>query len=77
MAHSMRFFLRSGKKKYHPGLVFIDGNHRKEPVINYFNQVADMSDNNSVVIIDDINSSREMAEAWCEIKNHEKCDCLG
>jgi predicted O-methyltransferase YrrM len=57
-------------KKTCPGLVFIDGNHVKEPVISYFNQVADMSDNNSVVIIDDINSSRGMAEAWCEIKNH-------
>jgi predicted O-methyltransferase YrrM len=53
-----------------PGLVFIDGNHRKEPVIKYFNQIADMSDNNSVVIIDDIYSSEEMAEAWTEIKNH-------
>lgn len=54
-----------------PGLVFIDGNHRKEPVIGYFNQVADMCDSNSVVIIDDINSSREMREAWYEIKNHK------
>jgi predicted O-methyltransferase YrrM len=54
-----------------PGLIFIDGNHRKEPLISYFNQVADMSDSNSVVIIDDINFSREMAEAWIEIKNHK------
>jgi predicted O-methyltransferase YrrM len=59
------------KKGIHPGLVFLDGNHRKEPVLNYFNQVADMSDNNSVVIIDDIYSSWEMAEAWREIKNHK------
>lgn len=53
-----------------PGLVFIDGNHRKESVIRYFSQVADMSYKNTVVIIDDINSSREMAEAWSEIRNH-------
>jgi predicted O-methyltransferase YrrM len=58
-------------EKVCPGLVFIDGNHRKEPVISYFNQVADMSDSKSVVIIDDINSSDEMAEAWREIKNHK------
>jgi predicted O-methyltransferase YrrM len=58
-------------EKICPGLVFIDGNHRKEPVVSYFNQVADMSDANSVVIIDDINSSREMAKAWSEIKNHK------
>lgn len=51
-----------------PGLVFIDGNHRKEPVIRYFDQVAEMSDNDTVVIIDDINYSREMAEAWDVIK---------
>jgi predicted O-methyltransferase YrrM len=54
-----------------PGLVFIDGNHIKEPVMRYFNQVADMSDNNTVVIIDDINSSSEMMEAWSEIKIHK------
>jgi predicted O-methyltransferase YrrM len=59
------------KEKISPGLVFIDGNHRKEPVINYFNKVADMSDNNCVVIIDDIYSSRNMAEAWLEIKKHK------
>jgi len=57
-------------EKICPGLIFIDGNHHKEPVIRYFNQVADMSDNKSVVIIDDINSSEEMAEAWTEIKSH-------
>jgi len=54
-----------------PGLIFIDGNHRKEPLMRYFNQVADMSDNNSVVMIDDIYFSEEMAEAWTEIKSHK------
>jgi len=57
-------------EKVSPGLVFIDGNHRKEPVIRYFNQVADISGTGSVVIIDDINSSPGMAEAWSEIRNH-------
>jgi predicted O-methyltransferase YrrM len=57
-------------EKVTPGLVFIDGNHRKESVISYFNQMADMSGTGSVVIIDDINSSRGMAEAWSEIRNH-------
>jgi predicted O-methyltransferase YrrM len=55
-----------------PGLIFIDGNHRKEPVINYFNKMADLSDSNTVIIIDDINYSRQMAEAWTEIKLHKK-----
>lgn len=53
-----------------PGLVFIDGNHRKEAVIKYFNQVADIAGPDSVIIIDDINYSGEMAAAWSEIKEH-------
>lgn len=55
-----------------PGLVFIDGNHRKEPVIDYFSRMAEISDNNTVIIIDDINYSEEMGEAWNEIKENEK-----
>jgi predicted O-methyltransferase YrrM len=55
-----------------PGLIFIDGNHRKEPVIRYFDQLAQFSDSKTVIIIDDINYSKEMAEAWEEIKRHEK-----
>ena len=55
-----------------PGMVFIDGNHRKEPVLKYFNEMAELSDSKTVIIIDDINYSREMAEAWNEIKLHEK-----
>ena len=43
-----------------PGLVFIDGNHRKEPTVSYFDQVAGISGNNIVVILDDINHSSEM-----------------
>ncbi|MDP4223694.1 MAG: class I SAM-dependent methyltransferase [Bacteroidota bacterium] len=55
-----------------PGLVFIDGNHRKEPLLRYFDQVVEMSGSKTVVIIDDINSNTEMAEAWTEIRNHRK-----
>jgi predicted O-methyltransferase YrrM len=55
-----------------PGLVFIDGNHRKEPVIRYFNEIAAISGRDTVVIVDDINYSKEMAEAWNELKKHER-----
>lgn len=55
-----------------PGLVFIDGNHRKEPVLRYFNKIADISDSATVVILDDIYYSKEMAEAWNEIKLNKK-----
>jgi predicted O-methyltransferase YrrM len=55
-----------------PGLVFIDGNHRKGPVVKYFNRLAKISSGKTVIIIDDINYSNEMTEAWNEIKLHEK-----
>jgi predicted O-methyltransferase YrrM len=55
-----------------PGMVFIDGNHRKEPTIKYFYQIAEVSGENTIIIIDDINISKEMAEAWSCIKKHEK-----
>jgi predicted O-methyltransferase YrrM len=59
-------------KKIKPGLVFIDGNHCKEPVIRYFSQIAELSDSKTVIIIDDINYSSEMGEAWDAIKRFEK-----
>ena len=55
-----------------PGMVFIDGNHRKEPVLRYFSKLAEISDSNTVIIIDDINYSKEMSEAWDEIRRFEK-----
>lgn len=55
-----------------PGLVFIDGNHRKEPLLKYFRAVADISGPDTVIIIDDIHNSPEMEISWKEIKKHEK-----
>jgi predicted O-methyltransferase YrrM len=55
-----------------PELVFIDGHHKKEPVLRYFNEMADMSGRNSVIIIDDIHQSPEMEETWNEIRKHER-----
>lgn len=55
-----------------PALVFIDGNHRKEPLLKYFNLIIENSDSNTVVIIDDINYSAEMNEAWTELRQNTK-----
>jgi predicted O-methyltransferase YrrM len=55
-----------------PGLIFFDGNHRKEPVVRYFDMVAEISDSKTVIIIDDIYSSKGMTEAWYEIKKNKK-----
>ena len=50
--------------------VFIDGNHRKEPTLKYFECCLKQSHAKTVFIIDDINWSDEMREAWKEIRNH-------
>ena len=52
-----------------PGLVFIDGDHRKEAVLRYFDIIYAASDEYTVVVLDDIHSSREMEEAWKYIKS--------
>ena len=52
--------------------VFFDGNHRKEPTINYFETCLRKVDNNSVFIFDDIHWSQEMEEAWEYIKKSDK-----
>jgi predicted O-methyltransferase YrrM len=57
---------------FRPGLVFIDGNHRKIPTLEYFEKIAGISGPETIVIIDDINYSVEMSEAWNRIKEHEK-----
>lgn len=55
-----------------PGLIFIDGDHRRESVLKYFDRVAEMAGSKTVVMIDDIYLSDEMADAWDEIKRHGK-----
>jgi predicted O-methyltransferase YrrM len=60
------------KEGIEPGLVYIDGDHRKESLLRYFSFLADISGNGAVIIIDDINYSREMADAWEVIKRHPK-----
>ncbi len=51
-------------------LVFFDGNHRKQPTIDYFNQFLPYKTNESIFIFDDIHWSKEMEEAWEQIKIH-------
>ena len=53
-------------------LVFIDGNHKKEPTLKYFNHCLEFTNNDSLFIFDDIHWSEEMEEAWEEIKKHPK-----
>jgi predicted O-methyltransferase YrrM len=50
---------------------FIDGNHRKEPTLNYFRQLLLHSTNSTILVFDDIHWSGEMEAAWESIKQHE------
>ena len=50
----------------------IDGNHRYEPTIRYFNWLSRMASEKSVFILDDIHWSPEMEKAWNEIQNSDQ-----
>jgi predicted O-methyltransferase YrrM len=50
--------------------VYIDGNHRKEATLNYFNWCLPKIHEGSLLIFDDIYWSKGMKEAWEGIKNH-------
>ena len=52
--------------------IFIDGNHRKDATLNYFNWFLPKLSENGVIIFDDIYWSKGMKEAWQEIKAHPK-----
>ncbi len=51
-------------------LIFIDGNHRYQPTVNYFESCLKNTNENSVIIVDDIYWSSEMTAAWNYIKAH-------
>ena len=50
--------------------VFIDGNHRRQPTLDYFEQLLHKTKEHSLCIFDDIHWSNEMEEAWNLIKAH-------
>lgn len=54
---------------------FLDGNHREEPTIRYFSQVVDKTNNDSIIVVDDIHWSKGMEAAWQAIKNHPSVKC--
>ena len=53
-------------------LAFIDGNHRRDPTLDYFFNLLKKSNNASVFIFDDIHWSAGMEEAWKQIQNHDE-----
>ncbi len=49
---------------------FIDGNHRKKPTLQYFQQLLIKTTENSILVFDDVHWSKEMEEAWQAIQTH-------
>ena len=49
--------------------VFFDGNHRKEPTLRYFQKCAQLANENSIFVFDDIHWSSDMESAWNSIKS--------
>lgn len=54
---------------------FVDGNHRREPTENYFHQLLQKTNNDSILVFDDIHWSEEMEQAWENIKQHPAVRC--
>jgi predicted O-methyltransferase YrrM len=52
------------------GFSFIDGNHRLQPTIQYFEILLSKTNNFSIIIVDDIHWSNEMEQAWNYCKDH-------
>jgi len=51
-------------------LAFIDGNHRKQPTLDYFSMLISHSNSSTIIILDDIHWSKGMEEAWEAICRH-------
>ncbi|MDX1956329.1 MAG: class I SAM-dependent methyltransferase [Chitinophagaceae bacterium] len=58
-----------------PDMVFVDGNHRKEPTLRYFKTLLGHAGPETILIFDDIHWSREMEEAWEEIRLDPAVQC--
>ncbi len=52
--------------------VFLDGNHRMRPTLDYFEQCLAYAHDKTVFILDDIYHSDEMVRAWEAIKAHPR-----
>jgi predicted O-methyltransferase YrrM len=56
-------------------LIYLDGNHRYAPTIEYFHQILRYLGEEDILVFDDVHWSLEMEKAWEEIKNHQQVCC--
>ncbi len=54
---------------------FIDGNHRQQPTERYFQELLTKTNNDSILVFDDIHWSAEMEAAWGTIKKNAVVTC--
>ncbi|MEJ2593621.1 MAG: class I SAM-dependent methyltransferase [bacterium] len=53
-------------------MVFLDGNHRKKPTLEYFEKCSAKANEESVFLLDDIHWSPGMESAWRAIKKDKR-----
>lgn len=54
----------------HIDFVFVDGNHKKDATLNYFEWCLPKVHENTLLIFDDIHWSQGMKDAWAQVKAH-------
>ncbi len=52
-------------------MVYMDANHRFEPTVRYFEKILEYTNDDSIIILDDIHWSEEMSRAWEVIRTHD------
>jgi predicted O-methyltransferase YrrM len=53
-------------------LIFIDGDHGKDAVLNLFKTCLPYTKPSTILVFDDIYWSPGMTEAWCDIEQHDE-----
>lgn len=57
---------------FHPELVFLDGNHRYEPTVDYFDHIVPHVPDGGWIILDDLHWSPGMKQAWDELRQRNE-----
>jgi predicted O-methyltransferase YrrM len=52
--------------------VYIDGHHRKDATIRYVEMLMPYLSEDATIVVDDINWSAEMKEAWQQLKSDQR-----
>ena len=55
--------------------LYVDGNHRREPTLRYFEAALPWVHNESVIVFDDVHWSSSMEQAWELVCNHPSVTC--